>query len=62
MKGIKTLIKDQKELVVNTIETVKDIVPIDTALKIFNISRTTFQHYISLLKKMWSSQILWWKL
>jgi putative transposase len=45
VKGIKSIIKDQKELVINTIESVKDSIPIDKALKVFNISRTTYQNY-----------------
>lgn len=45
VKGIRSIIKDQKELVVNTIEQVKDNIPIDNALKVFNISRTTYQNY-----------------
>ncbi|MFT5891135.1 MAG: putative transposase [Dokdonia sp.] len=60
VKGIKTIIKDQKELMVNTIETVKDIVPIDTALKIFNISRTTFQHYKSIVIHRCESSYFHW--
>lgn len=44
-KGIKTLIKHQKELVVDAIESVKEAISIDKALKVFNISRTTYQHY-----------------
>jgi len=49
VKGVKSLIKNRKELVINTIETIKDIVPIDTALKIFNISRSTFENYKSII-------------
>ena len=45
VKGIKVLIKHQKELVVDTIERVKGAIPIDKALKIFNISRATYQLY-----------------
>ena len=45
IKGIKSIIKNQKELVINTIESVKDNIPIDKALKVFNISRTTYQNY-----------------
>ncbi|WP_323787682.1 DDE-type integrase/transposase/recombinase [Psychroserpens sp.] len=45
IKGVKTLLKNQKELLVNTINSLKNIIPIDNALKLFNISRTTYQNY-----------------
>ena len=45
IKGIKSIIKQEKELVVNTIEHVKDTIPIGKALKVFNISRTTYHNY-----------------
>lgn len=44
-KGIKTVLKQNKELIVNTIEQVKNSIPIENALKIFNISRSTFENY-----------------
>jgi len=49
IKGIKTVLNKQKEILVNTIEHVKDIIPIDTSLKAFNISRSTFENYKSIL-------------
>jgi putative transposase len=49
VKGIKSLIKNSKELVVNTIDAVKDSIQINDALKIFNISRTTFENYKSIV-------------
>ena len=49
VKGVKSVIKKQKELVVNTIESIKDTISVDTALKVFNISRSTFEHYKSLV-------------
>jgi len=49
VKGMKSLIKEQKELVINTIEYVKDSIPIEKALKIFNISRSTFENYKSIV-------------
>lgn len=49
VKGIKSIIKNQKELVVNTIESIKDDVSINLALKIFNISRATYQNYKSIV-------------
>jgi len=45
IKCIKILIKKHKEIVVNVIEQVKENLPIDKALKVFNISRTTYQNY-----------------
>lgn len=49
VKGIKSLIKSSKELVVNSIDSVKDSIQINDALKIFNISRTTFENYKSIV-------------
>ena len=49
LKDIKTIVRDKKEHVVNAIEKVKEIVPIEIALKVFNISRTTFHHYKSIV-------------
>lgn len=49
IKGVKFLIKEQKELVVNTIESVKDTIPIGNALRIFNISRSTFENYKAII-------------
>lgn len=49
VKGIKSLIKNQQALVVNTIEAVMDYIPINLALKVFNISRTTYQNYKSMV-------------
>lgn len=37
VKGIKRQIVSQKEKLVNVIEMVKDIVPVKSALKVFNI-------------------------
>ncbi len=49
VKGIKSAIKNQKELIINTIEDIKDIIPINDALHFFNISRATYQNYKSLV-------------
>jgi len=49
VKGIKSILKQQKELVVNTIESVKGGISINTALKIFNLSRSTFENYKSIV-------------
>jgi putative transposase len=49
IKGIKNVLKQQKELIVNTIEPLKDIIPINKALHVFNISRATYQNYKSIV-------------
>lgn len=60
VKGVKSLIKEQKEIIVDTIEQVKNIIPIDKALKVFNISRSTFESYKSILiHKCESSYFNW---
>ena len=49
IKGVKNRLKNQKELIVNTIELVKKTIPIDKALKVFNIYRSTFENYKSIV-------------
>ena len=49
VKGIKSVIKIQKELIVNAIEQVKQSISINEALKVFNISRSTFENYKSIV-------------
>ena len=49
VKGVKSVIKTQKELIVNTIEQVKQSISINEALKVFNISRSTFENYKSIV-------------
>ena len=50
----------QKEKLVNAIEMVKDIVPVESALKVFNISRATYHNYKTLIiNKCESSYFLW---
>jgi putative transposase len=49
IKGVKSLIKDQKERIVNTIEQTKSSISIDIALKVFNISRSTYQNYKTII-------------
>ena len=44
-KGAKSLLKANKTLIVNIIDATKDIIPINNALKLFNISRSTFENY-----------------
>lgn len=44
-KGIKSLFRANKEVVVNIIDSIRDVIPIENALKIFNISRSTFENY-----------------
>lgn len=49
IKEVKILLKDQKELIVNTIDSLKDIIPIENALKLFNLSRATYQNYKTII-------------
>ena len=44
VKGIKREIAKQKEKIVNIIERVKDIISVECALKVFNISRATYHN------------------
>ncbi|WP_348800600.1 DDE-type integrase/transposase/recombinase [Flavobacterium adhaerens] len=60
VRGIKCQLASQKEKLVNTIEMVKDIVPVESALKIFNLSRATYHNYKTLvLNKCDASYFLW---
>ena len=60
VKGIKRQIASQKEKLVNVIEMVKDIVPVERALEVFNISRATYHNYkILVINKCDSSYFLW---
>ncbi|WP_298535914.1 DDE-type integrase/transposase/recombinase [uncultured Algibacter sp.] len=47
--SFKSEIYAQKELIVNSIESVKNSIPINNALKVFNISRATYHNYKSLV-------------
>tara|TARA_R110000868_G_scaffold131418_2_gene341458 strand:- start:10758 stop:12038 length:1281 start_codon:yes stop_codon:yes gene_type:complete len=60
VKGVKFQIAKQKEKIVNAIEKVKEIVSIDTALKIFNISRATYHNYkMIVINRCDASYFLW---
>ena len=60
VKGVKHHIAKQKEKIVNVIEKVKEIVSIDTALKVFNISRATYHNYKTIvINKCDASYFLW---
>ncbi|MFV8343760.1 transposase [Flavobacterium sp. XS2P39] len=60
VKGIKRQMALQKGKLVNVIEMVKDIIPVDSALKIFNISRATYHNYkVFVINKCESSYFLW---
>ena len=45
VKGIKTIIRKHRDVIANAIENVKEFVPINSALKVFNLSRSSFEHY-----------------
>ena len=45
VKGIKTVIRKHRDVIINTIENVKEFVSVDSALKVFNLSRSSFEHY-----------------
>jgi putative transposase len=49
IKGIKSQIASHKETIVNVIEKVKDCISIDNAIKLFGISRATYQSYKTLV-------------
>lgn len=49
VKGKKRLFNEYKDLIVNSIEQVKETVDVDKAIRMFGISRATYQHYKSLV-------------
>lgn len=60
IKGVRKQIALQKEKIVNAIEMAKEFVPIELAVKIFNISRATYHNYKTLMiNKCDASYFLW---
>ncbi len=58
--GFKQKIAGNRDYIVNTIENLKDTIPIENAIKIFNISRSTYQNYKNLvINKCDASYFLW---
>ncbi|MFD0797315.1 transposase [Maribacter chungangensis] len=49
IKGIKGLMKERAILIVNSIEKVNNHIPINKAIKIFNLSRSTYENYKSIV-------------
>lgn len=60
IKGVKCVIANHKDLIVNTVESFKQYIPVENAIKIFNISRATYQNYKILVQnKCDQSYFLW---
>ncbi|MFV5703092.1 transposase [Flavobacterium sp. XS2P12] len=60
VKGVKLQVALQKDKLVNAIENVKDVISIEMALKVFNISKATYHNYKTLvINKCDSSYFLW---
>lgn len=60
VKGIKKQLALQKEKIVNAIEIAKEFIPVETAVKVFNISRATYHNYKTLvINKCDASYFLW---
>lgn len=49
IKGVMKQVALQKEKIVNAIEKTKEFIPVETAVKVFNISRTTYHNYKTLV-------------
>jgi putative transposase len=60
IKGFKKQIADQKEKIETTIEKFKNIIPVNEAIKIFNISRATYQNYKILVINKCDSSLFEW--
>ena len=60
MKGVTKQVALQKEKIVNAIEIAKEFISVETAVKIFNISRATYHNYKTLvINKCDASYFLW---
>jgi putative transposase len=60
VKGIKHQVALQKEKIVNAIENIKELIPIEKALQVFNLSRSTYHNYKTLvINKCDASYFLW---
>jgi putative transposase len=60
VKGIKRQVALEKEKIVNAIENIKEYIPIERALQVFNISRATYHNYKTLvINKCDTSYFLW---
>ncbi|MET3047648.1 hypothetical protein, partial [Flavobacterium covae] len=45
IKDLNKVLKKNKDIIVNTIESIKNWISIDEAIKLFRISRATYQNY-----------------
>ncbi len=60
VKGVQQKLATNKEFIVNTIENLKNTIPIDKAIHVFGISRSTYQNYKTLVtNKCDTSYFLW---
>lgn len=60
IKGIRNKIVSNKEKIVETIEQLKPFIAINSAIKIFNISRATYQNYKTLVLNKCSASYFEW--
>lgn len=60
IKGVKNTVAGNKDKIVETIEHLKSFVSVDAALKIFNISRATYQNYKTLVLNKCSASYFEW--
>lgn len=60
IKGVIRHVALQKEKIVNAIEKAKEFIPVETAVKVFNISRATYHNYKTIMiNKCNASYFLW---
>ncbi|MES2812055.1 MAG: DDE-type integrase/transposase/recombinase [Bacteroidota bacterium] len=60
LNGIRQKIKNNKHLLIETIEELKHDIPVDQAIKIFNISRATYQNYKTLVLNKCNASYFEW--
>ena len=46
VKGVKAALREAREEVVEAVERVRDVIPIKTAIKVFDFGRTTYQRWV----------------
>lgn len=60
LKDFKKIVKNNKEIIVNTIENIREYLPVKESIKLFRISRATYQNYkIQVLNKCDTSYLFW---
>ena len=60
INGVRSVLRDKKEIIINAIMDVKRHIPLNHALKVFNISRGTFENYKSIVVNKCDASYFQW--